>query len=250
VPTAIDAVVAGVREGRFTQGHVDSSARRILLYKHALGLQQRRYVDIDAARRIVGIPAHLETADRIAERSITLAKDSLRLVPFALSPSRPRILSITVSTRADLGAGSIFDVELRRAADVRSVWVDAADLAGALPRVVTLTDSADYVVIGSYLSQGTLVADPNAPGALVELVRAVTQHNARTVVASFGNPYFYQQVPFVPAYLIAWGGFPPSQRAAARALLGFSDIAGRLPISIPPALRLGDGEQRQARAMP
>lgn len=251
VPTAIDAVVAGVREGRFSQARVDSSVHRILLHKHALGLPLRRYVTLDSARQVVGIPSHLEAADRIAERSITLAKDSTRLVPFAVSSSiRPRVLSITVAPRADLGAGTTFDAELRRLADVRSEWVDAADPAAALARLGPAADSAEYVVVGSYLAQGTRVADPNAPAPLVDLVRSVALRNPRTIVVAFGNPYFYQQVPFVPAYLVAWSGFPPSQRAAARALVGAAEISGRLPISIPPALRLGDGERRELRIAP
>jgi beta-N-acetylhexosaminidase len=251
VPTAIDAVVAGVNEGRFTQARVDSSVRRILLLKHAVGLNRDRLVSIDSARKVVGIGSHLESADRIAQRSITLPKDSLRLVPLPLGASaRPRVLSVTIAARADLDAGVAFDAELRRAAEVRSVWLDDADPAGGASRVGALTDSVDFVVVGSYVAQGTRVSDASAPTAIVDLVRALIQKRIRTVVVAFGNPYFYQQVPFAPTYMVAWTGFPPSQRAAARALLGFSDITGRLPISIPPALRLGSGEQRQARLAP
>lgn len=251
VPTAIDAVVTGVREGRFTQARVDSSVRRILVYKHSLGLHRQRYVALDSVRRVVGSASHLAVADRIAERSITLAKDSLGVVPFVMSAAaRRRVTSITIAARADLGAGVTFDAELRSAADVRSEWVDAADPAAALARVAALADSADYVVISSYLAPGTRVANLGAPRALVDLVRSVTERNPRTAVVAFGNPYFYQQVSFTPAYLIAWGGFPASQRAAARALLGVAEISGRLPIAIPPALRLGDGIRRAPRAQP
>jgi beta-N-acetylhexosaminidase len=249
VPTAIDAVVAGVQEGRFTQARVDSSARRILHLKHSLGLARARTVDIGHVRNVVGIPAHLAIADRIAEMGVTLARDSLRLVPLATEAGRrPRVLSVTISTRLDLGAGVSFDAELRREADVRSEWVDAADPSAALAKLQSLADSADYVIVGSYLAQGTRVVDANAPVPLVDLIRGITVRNARTIVVAFGNPYFFQQVPFVSSYLIPWGGFPPSQRAAARALLGVTSIRGRLPISIPPAMRLGDGEQRSARA--
>jgi beta-N-acetylhexosaminidase len=249
VPTAIDAVLEGVREGRFPQARVDSSVRRLLLYKFVAGLSGRRHVDIDSVRRIVGTPEHLELADRIAERSITLAKDSTRLIPIT-SPAarRARVLSVTVSLRPDLGAGVTFDTELRTSADVRSLWVDGGDPAAAAARVIALADSSDCVVIGSYLSQGTIIADANAPAALIDLVRGTIQRNPRTIVVAFGNPYFYQQAPFAPAYLVAWGGFPPSQRAAARAILGTAPISGRLPITIPPALRLGTGERRELRA--
>jgi len=248
VPTAINAVVDGVREGRFPQARVDSSVRRILLRKHALGLHRQKQVNVDSARAVAGAATHLAIADRIAERSVTLAKDSLALVPFAVSSSRRlRLLSITIAPRADLGAGVTFDAELRRVADVRSEWVDALDPAAAQSRVTTLADSADYVIVGSYVGQGTRVADANAPAPLVDFVRSITQRNQRAIVVAFGNPYFFQQIPFVPAYLLAWSGFVPAQRAAARALVGAADISGRLPISIPPALRLGDGATRQAR---
>ena len=240
---AIDAVVAGVAEGRFTQARVDSSVRRILLQKRAMGLDRNREVDLRAIRSVVGIPEHNAIAERIAERSITLAKDSLRVVPLPSSP-RPTVLSITIAPRADLGAGAAFDAELRRGANVRSVWVDAADPTAALARVSTLADSVDYVLLGSYLGQGTVVANTDVAEPLVALVRAVVTNNARTIVVAFGNPYLYQQIPFAPAYLLAWSGFAPSQRAAARAVLGLSDITGRLPISIPPAMRLGEGETR------
>jgi beta-N-acetylhexosaminidase len=247
VPTAIDAVVAGVTEGRFSQARVDSSARRILLLKHAVGLHRARTVSLDSARRVVGIGPHLAVADLIAERAITLAKDSLRLVPLAATP-RPKVLSITIALRNDLAAGTTFDTELRRGAEVRSLWVDPDDPASAFARAVILADSATHVVVGSYVGQGTRVADVNAPTLLVELVRQISQRNSRTIVVAFGNPYFYQQVPFAPAYVVTWSGFPPAQRAAARALLGASSITGRLPISIPPALRLGAGEDREVRA--
>jgi beta-N-acetylhexosaminidase len=246
VTVAIDAVVAGVAEGRFSQARVDSSVRRILLQKHRLGLAHSRQVDVQAIRERVGIPAHLAVAERIADRSVTLAKDSLRLVPLAAAGRRPSVLSVTIASRTDLGAGSAFDAELRRSADVRSLWVDAADPAASTARVVTLADSVDYVVIGSYIVQGTVVANTTVAQPLVELARAAVQRNGRSIFVAFGNPYLYQQIPFAPAYLVAWSGFTPSQRAAARALAGSIDITGTLPISIPPALRLGAGEHRAA----
>lgn len=247
VRTAIDAVVEGVQQGRFTQARVDSSARRILRHKFALGLHRNRFVNLDSARRVVGIASHVAAADRVAERSITLAKDSLGLVPIPSAP-RPTVLSITIASRADLGAGVTFDGELRRNADVRSEWIDATDPAAALTRLGPLADSARVVVIGVYVGQGTRVADVNAPVPLVDVVRALTQRNPRTIVVAFGNPYLLQQVPFVSSYVLAWSGFTPAQRAAARALSGSIDIGGRLPISIPPLLRLGDGIPRAARA--
>jgi beta-N-acetylhexosaminidase len=88
------------------------------------------------------------------------------------------------------------------------------------------------------------VSNPNAPEPIAAFVRALVQRHPRTVLVAFGNPYLLQQVPAVSTYMVAWGGFPVSQTAAARALLGHAPISGRLPISIPPLVRFGAGQDR------
>jgi len=72
----------------------------------------------------------------------------------------------------------------------------------------------------------------------------LVQRHPRTVVVAFGNPYLLQQVPAVSSYLVGWGGFPVSQAAAGRAIVGAAPIGGRLPISIPPLLKFGTGQDR------
>ncbi len=119
VPAAIDAVVDGVREGRFTQARVDSSVRRVLEIKQQLELDRHRLVSLDSVRAIVGDTAHLSVAALAAQRSITLAKDSLSLVPLARSAGQQpeRVLSITIASRTDLPAGATFNAELRRSTE-------------------------------------------------------------------------------------------------------------------------------------
>ena len=72
----------------------------------------------------------------------------------------------------------------------------------------------------------------------------MSRRRGRTILVNFGNPYLYQQVPEVSTHMVAWGGFPISQRAAAQALMGINAITGRLPITIPPSLPFGAGEMR------
>ena len=248
VPAAIDAVVDGVREGRFTQARVDSSVRRVLEIKQRLGLNRRRTVDLDSLRAIVGDTTHLAVAATIAQRAITLAKDSLSLVPLARSSSVPRrVLSITIAGRTDLGAGATFNGELRRAfADLRSEQIVPDDPSTNFDRLLGAADSTDVAIVSSYITTGTNVSNPNAPEPIAQFLRTLVQRHPRTIVVAFGNPYLLQQIPAASTYLVAWGGFPVSQNAAARALLGTAAIGGRLPISIPPVLSFGAGLTRAA----
>lgn len=252
VPGAIEAVLAGVREGRFTEARITASARRVLELKFRYGLHRDRLVPLDSVRAIVGDSAHTAVAQAIADRGIVLARDSARLVPLDASVRPRRVLSITYARRPDLGAGTVFNAELRRGGvSLAGAYVNADEPAPNLSTVLATADSADVVVLGSYVNISSTSATAGPPPAFAELIAGLRLRGRPVVFVAFGSPYAAAQAPGLGSYLMAWGGSPVSQRAAARALLGEIPITARLPISIPPALPFGAGETRAARrAMP
>ena len=233
VTPTIDAVLAGLREGRYDEARLEQSVRRILAAKYRVGLHRNKLMSLDSLRYVVGDSAHVSMARQIAERSITLVKDSLSQVPLSVSQNT-RILSVTVARRADLSAGLTFNSTLReRVPALRAEFLAAEDPATDYGRIERIADSVDVVVINSYVGHNWDAVSANAPQAFAGFVNRLTARGKRPIVVSFGNPYLLQQIPGVPAYVVAWGGFPPSQMAAARALLGVQPVSGILPISIP-----------------
>ncbi|MDB4869679.1 MAG: beta-N-acetylhexosaminidase [Gemmatimonadales bacterium] len=245
VTQAIDAVVAGVREGRYTEARLDSSVRRVVEAKRRLGLAQRKLVDLNSLRFMVGDSSNLQIARRVAEKSITLVRDSLRQVPIATGGAK--VLSITLARRADLGAGNAFNAELRTGLpNLRTEFMATEDAPLNFPRLIAAADSADVTIVGSYVGQNWDAVSASAPQAFANFVQTLVQRGRKPIVVAFGNPYLLQQLPSIGSYLVAWGGFPVSQTAAARALLGTSAISGHLPISIPPYAGRGTGIERPA----
>ena len=237
VSQTIDAVVAGVQEGRYTEARLDESVRRILRTKAVLGLNKAKLVDLNALRGIVGDSSHINTSNRIAAQSITLVKDSLGYVPLGL-PQNAKILSVAITRRADLSAGLSFNAELRVGfPGLRQEILFAEDPSVDYGRTERAADSADVTIVSSYVGQSWDAVSASAPKAFTDFIDHVRNNGRKLIVVSFGNPYLLQQIPAVPAYVVAWGGFPASQTAAARAVLGTMPITGKLPISIP----LGDG---------
>ncbi|HEY0243021.1 MAG TPA: glycoside hydrolase family 3 N-terminal domain-containing protein, partial [Gemmatimonadaceae bacterium] len=233
VTQTIDAVVAGVAEGRYTEARLDESVRRILKAKQDVGLNRGKLVSLDSVRYVVGDSSHTAMARRIGERSITLVKDSLNQVPLAAT-GNSRVLSVTVGRRTDLGAGVSFNGELRSAVkNLRTEFLAAEDPATDYARIERAADSADVTIVSSYVGQNWDAVSASAPQAFASFVQRLMSKGKRPIVVSFGNPYLLQQVSSVGTYVVAWGGFPPSQIAAARALIGTQAISGKLPISIP-----------------
>lgn len=250
VTQTIDAIVQGVANGRYTEARIDASVRRLLRAKQRVGLDRYRGGAVDSVRFVVGDSDHVALARTVAERSITLVRDSLNQVPLSRLPRNRRVLSITFARRNDLAAGSAFDAEMRRHfTSVRSEWVNAD---GSSPsdwdRLSRVADSVQVVIVSSYVSHGWSATSVAAPKAFADFVKGLVDKRKNPIVVALGNPYLLQQVPFVPTYLIGWSGIPLSQRASARALLGWNAITGRLPIQIPPHTSIGAGIARDANA--
>jgi beta-N-acetylhexosaminidase len=250
VRSAIDAVVEGVREGRYTEARINESVRRVLALKETFGLTRNRYVDLSRVRSVVGDSSHVAVADRIAERGVVLAKDERNSVPIVRdATSRPRIYSLTYARRADLGAGGVFNSYLRaKQLPLTGDLVISDDPGLSFSRARTRARDADIVIVSNYVNITSETATASVDSAFANFVRSLTsERDGRGVVlVTFGTPYLLQQIPNVSSYLIAWGSYASSQRAAARALLGEIDITATLPISIPPLLSIGDGVRRTA----
>lgn len=244
VPGTIDAVVAGVRDGRYTEERINDSVRRLLELKRRFGLDRSRFVNLDSVRAIVGDTAHVALARRVAERGVVLVKDSPRSVP--LAPRRDtRVLSITYARRAELGAGVTFNAEMRHGFDsLRTEFVSADEATPDFERLLRAADSSEVTIVSSYVNISSTTASAGAPRAFADFLARLVARNARLVLVSFGTPYLLQQASSTPSYMIAWGSSHVSQQAAARGLLGSNPISGRLPISIPPFAQLGGGEMR------
>jgi beta-N-acetylhexosaminidase len=238
--SAIDAVAIGVTLGRYDEARLDRSVRRILSAK--LALRRRRLTSLDSVRVLVNDSATQALARRIAMRSITLVRDSMHQLPLAKLARSARVLSITYAPRTDLGAGVTFNAELQRWFDgLRAEYVDSDEPAPDFLRLLQAADSAQLIVIGSYVAANWRATSINAPPPFVAFVEELVKRKQHPVIVALGNPYLLQQIPDVPCYVVAWGGFAVSQFAAARAVLGSAPVSGRLSVAIPPLAALGSG---------
>jgi beta-N-acetylhexosaminidase len=240
---AIATVVEAVESGRVPEARIDASVRRILQAKVESGVTRNRFVSLDSVTNNVGIRAHRDLAENIAQRSITLARAAAGQVP--LPDSARRILSVTYVGVQDPVAGRAFDMALRASGrQVRPRRVDARTTVPEFEALLAEADSADATIISMYISPVEAAGTIQAENAITSFVRQLSAKGKPVVGVSFGSPYVINALPDVSAYLLAWSGVPVSQRAAARALLGVAPITGKLPVSIPPHFTRGDGLER------
>jgi beta-N-acetylhexosaminidase len=238
---AIRGVVEAVLSGRISEARIDDSVRRILRQKEALGLHRERTVELEAVHRTVGIPAHLERARDVAERSLTLLKNDGGLLPL-LGTRSADVVSVTYRRQNDLMGGRAFDQRLRQTyPGLETRTIGQATEAREYDRILERARRSDLVVLSLHVTAVAYAGDVAVPEALAELVESLAREGIPHVVVSFGNPYLLREFPRARAYLLAWSGSEASQRAAAGALFGDVPVGGSTPTRIPPDFEIGDG---------
>ncbi|WP_328771418.1 glycoside hydrolase family 3 protein [Streptomyces sp. NBC_00286] len=228
---AWNAVLAAVRGGELTEARLDESILRVLRLKAKLGLLKDPYVSRRGVDRVVGIPAHLRAADKIADGTTTLLVNSGGLLPLSRRTHR-KVLVVGADPASPSGstgppttvlAGALTELGFTATA----LSTGTAPSAAAIAQAVAAARDADAVVVGTYnvtatSSQKTLVGELLATGRPV-------------VAVAIRNPYDVAQLAAVKAYLATYSWTDVELRAAARVIAGRIEPAGRLPVPVQRA---------------
>jgi beta-N-acetylhexosaminidase len=217
-------IAEAVRSGAITGARLDQSVGRVVEAKRRFGI-------LDGRRDQSGpdLAANARTALELARGATTLLRNR------GVLPLRGRILAVS-PTNADIsffdGQPTLGSVIAAKRSDAVSQSLPLRPGGGDIARVVTMSRSADVVVVGTT----NLFAYPEQ----VELVKAIAKSKPVAVVALRG-PYDILSVPEVPAYLCAYDSREPSLIAAAEVLLGERKPSGSLPALIPGVFTMGAG---------
>ncbi|MGH7564892.1 MAG: glycoside hydrolase family 3 N-terminal domain-containing protein, partial [Gemmatimonadota bacterium] len=247
---ATAAVVVAVRKGEIAEERLDRSVRRVLEAKARAGLHRERSVPFEGVAGVVGSRAHQALADTAAMRAITLVRDRDALVPIPVERRRS-VLAIAYANPLNVVAGRIFHRALAEAVDsLETARVDAETSPARYDALAARADSVDLVVVSVHVPPQAGAGTVGVPDSFRAFVAGLLGRPVPVVLVSFGSPYLLDAWPGAGTYLIAWGGQPVLQRAAARALLGLADVTGRLPVSLPPHHAAGEGLVRLAGRAP
>jgi len=240
---AIDAVVAAVERNDIPAARIDESVRRILWAKARLGLATRRIVPVDSVRMSVGTASHRALAQDVAQRAITLVRDSARVIPIATGA---KIAVVNYMPETELKAGRAFARELRDLRpDARIVAkIGPGTSQSQLDSAAKALRAADVIVIGAYVRRVEGEGRTTVPPPIAAWIDSVAAAGSRTVVVAFGNPYIIRQFPRARTYVNTYSVSDVSEIAAVRALLGTRPIGGKSPVSLPGFFKAGDGITR------
>jgi beta-N-acetylhexosaminidase len=242
-PGVIAALVQAVRSASIPQARIDESVTRILALKARLGLPRNRLVDVAALPQKVASQPNLQQAALTFEKAVTLVKNEGEVLPISVQLSGRKIAVLSLSSDADdYYAGSVFIRELqKRRRGIYAFYADAFAGKDYIKEAKAKAMDADIVVLALFSSLRTAKGSVDLLPKHIDLVRELSWAKKKTVVLSFGSPYFLKHFPEVNAYICLYRNTAQAQEVAARAVCGEIEITGRLPVSIPGLFPAGHG---------
>ena len=230
----IDAIESAVNSGRISRDHIDASVEKILAAKERAGLFSDRYVKLDELTERLNVAKFEPMAESVAGRAITLVKDDRHLFPL---PANSAPCLVVMGEGPFAMRGEVVARELSRL--VPGLKVFPAN--SAMPDVLLSAHAAQTLSCRQIYVASFVNLAANRKDGLSGLLAALIKGPAPVALISFNSPYLLRNFPNVAAYAATFSPTVTSETAMAKAIVGEIPIQGKMPVSIPGLVKIGDG---------
>ncbi len=223
---AVERLQAAIESGELPEARVVDALRRAARLDDRLA--SWRAATLDPASGDLPDPSHLELAQAVARRSLTLVTGS-GLLPVSPSTSvavvefasrRPSPVEEQIGPAPTVGAALA-----RHLPRVCEVVVTGPDDAGARQAAVEAAAAAELVVLAT--------RDAYLWPEERELVARIAAGDRPTLLVALRSPYDVVALARTTDAIAAYADVPVTLEALAEALIGRRDLPGRLPMELP-----------------
>ena len=236
---AYDGVLRAVKSGHISSQRLDQSIRRLLEAKMWVGLDQQRLVNVEGISNIVGSPKSELIADSMFRDAVTLLRNQGQVLPLKMS-ARVHIVSITEEPDFFVGEalGDVVRSSVKSTTTSR-LWNGSSK--DAFDQIAEQLRNTDVIVLGVYVSIGAWKGENKFSADLDDFFNMLSRGKKSMVTIAFGDPYVLGKMPLGDGIVATYAGLRKSEEATGRALIGTSEVIGKLPVTIPGRFKRGDG---------
>ena len=231
IPKAVDKIEAAILSGKLTPQRLEFSVKKILKAKFKVGLNN--YKPVDTTNLISDLNSLEDDLiyEEIAENAITLLRNDLNSVPI-------KDLELKKIAYVALGDddGSAFLEQLKLYTDITKVDIK-------VKKDISKLQGYNQIIVGFHKSNENPWKSYTFTKQEKLLLSTIAQKHKTTLV-SFAKPYALNNldaVTYLNGIVMAYQNSKIFQEKAAQALFGAIPIKGKLPVSITPHFKVGEG---------
>ena len=237
LPQALQAVKQAIEDSTLSMASLNGKVRRILALKKWLKLDHYVPVAVTGLSEELQQPRYQLTSRLLQQESLTLLSndsnllplrrlDTLKLAVVSLGSSRPTAFQQMASRYEEID-----NFQLRKGATSRDI-----------EHLVDQLQSYNLLLIGIH---GLTPWPAHHYGTDPSIIQFLGRVNSRKkILVYFGNPYGLFWLPGceqASGLLVTYQDNRLTEELAAQAIFGAIGVNGRLPVSVDPHFRLGDG---------
>ncbi|HEY2912992.1 MAG TPA: glycoside hydrolase family 3 N-terminal domain-containing protein, partial [Candidatus Angelobacter sp.] len=225
VEPACSNLVQAARRGLLSADEIHASAWRIMALKNWIKRQPQEPLSV------INCDEHIRLAQDVARKSITLVRDTARLLPLRIGANQkiavalPRPQDLTPADTSSYVKPVLADALRRyhpRVDEFSFAMSPPSSEIGALSERLA---KYDVVVLGTI--------NATAHPAQARLVQKLIKQGTRMITVALRMPYDFAVYPAAPTYVCSYSILHPAMEALAEALFGRIPFAGSLPVTIP-----------------
>jgi len=225
VSSTYSCAIQAARRGLLSPKEIHASARRILHLKSWLVRSKQPPLSV------IGCREHRSLAREVAEKSVTLVRDTTRQLPLNLHASAgiavvvPRPEDLTPADTSSLVVPALASAVQRYHRQVENFTVAMNPSAAEIRESCAQLLKYDLIIIGT-------INAADHPGQAA-LVNTLLKEGRKVIAVALRMPYDLAAYPEAPTYLCTYSILPPAMEALADALWGRIPFNGKLPVRIP-----------------
>jgi beta-N-acetylhexosaminidase len=234
IPGSIKKIRKAIRRGKLHWSDINEHVRKVLYAKYQYGLANWKPIDT------TNLLADLNS--KVAATRRAIAKNALTL----LRNDNPAIFPLFKGQRiAYVGVGlthdNAFADHVRRDYNASVFHFDyKKDSASVAPMLQQLKEQFDVVVIGVHKFARYPANNFGISKPALQLIQGLQQQQ-KTITFVFGNPYAIKNMCDAPVLIAAYEDDDVTQTTACDLLHGRFLASGKLPVTVCPSFKYGDG---------
>ena len=231
IPKSVLRIENAILQGQLTVRRLETSVKKILKAKYKVGLNNYKPINTTNLVKDLNSLENDILYEQVAENAITLLRNDLSTIPF-------KYLDQKKIAYVHLGSanGDAFYNQLKLYTKVTKISVNTID------DISKLVDY-NHIIVGFHKSNVNPWKSYSFSKQEKTLLNAISKKHKTTLV-SFAKPYALNNLEAIPNLTVIVQAYQNSkifQEKAAQALFGGIPMKGKLPVSITPYFKVGDG---------